>query len=180
MWFLNSNPSELYIYVDLCYIDLLWYPDIIFHLFAKFQNELRSTWTFFIALLCELLSSYFICSCCNWQKIAVKCSIQKFLYHNWMPHVATPLWKGNMPINMWCTVHRVNFRVVPYLQKNWTNFNLVNVTLTSSDMGFWTRQKTDLGKGSDCIYCSHKDWKTWKNGKTFSSQGILNRLKKIR
>ena len=25
---------------------------------------------------------------------------------------------------------------------------------------------------------SHSDWKTWKNGKTFSSQGILNGLEK--
>ena len=25
---------------------------------------------------------------------------------------------------------------------------------------------------------SHLDWKTWKNGKAFSSQGILNRLEK--
>ena len=25
---------------------------------------------------------------------------------------------------------------------------------------------------------SHSDWKTWKNGKAFSSQGILNRLEK--
>ena len=25
---------------------------------------------------------------------------------------------------------------------------------------------------------SHSDWRTWKNGKAFSSQGILNRLEK--
>ena len=25
---------------------------------------------------------------------------------------------------------------------------------------------------------SHSDWKTWKNGKAFSSQGILNRVEK--
>ena len=31
-----------------------------------------------------------------------------------------------------------------------------------------------------CVPCkvSHSDWKTWKKGKLFSSQGILNRLEK--
>ena len=33
--------------------------------------------------------------------------------------------------------------------------------------------KTSLAKQG-----SHSDWKTWKNGKAFSSQGILNRLEK--
>ena len=27
---------------------------------------------------------------------------------------------------------------------------------------------------------SHSDWKTWENGKAFSSQGILNRMEKSR
>ena len=33
-------------------------------------------------------------------------------------------------------------------------------------------QKRSISQGS------HSDWKTWENGKAFSSQGILNRLEK--
>ena len=34
------------------------------------------------------------------------------------------------------------------------------------------------GQNISGIQGSHSDWKTWKNGKAFSSQGILNRLEK--
>ena len=32
--------------------------------------------------------------------------------------------------------------------------------------------------GSFTFHGSHRDWKTWKNGKAFPSQGILSRLEK--
>ena len=37
----------------------------------------------------------------------------------------------------------------------------------------------ELATGGVVSQGSHWDWKTWKNGKAFSSQGILNRLEKL-
>ena len=46
MWFLNSNPSELHNNLDLCYIDLMCYPDFISHLFARWAQVLTNLFYF--------------------------------------------------------------------------------------------------------------------------------------
>ena len=50
---------------------------------------------------------------------------------------------------------------------------------TETNLGI-AKEQNFSNKTYYCSYLqgSHSDWKTWKNGKTFSSQGILNRREK--
>ena len=60
--------------------------------------------------------------------------------------------------------------------KNWSSQGKgSNWDLFSNQYLFQEHEKNPL---SFTMQGSHTDWKTWKNGKTFSSQGILCRLEK--
>ena len=63
------EPSELRVNLDLCHIDLQCYPDIILHLFAKFQRSSEPVFTLVYINLC--LQAYVVTS---WNALLNICS----------------------------------------------------------------------------------------------------------
>ena len=78
-------------------------------------------------------------------------------------------------VNMFCIVqcsHRV-------WKPNLSLYQSPSQSMSHHVQEFWRerpeKNRKYLLRGSQG---SHSDWKTWENGKAFSSQGILNRLEK--